>query len=67
MKKLGLRTLVDVIPLDASLVRGSHGIRMSDPLDKPVFVGSGPAPSDAIIPQTALRDRILQHFGQAPG
>lgn len=24
-KKLGLRTLMDVIPLDASLVRGSHG------------------------------------------
>ncbi|HZZ78252.1 MAG TPA: nucleotide pyrophosphatase/phosphodiesterase family protein [Gemmataceae bacterium] len=66
-KKLGLRTLVDVIPLDASLVRGSHGIRVSDAADKPVFIGSGAAPADTIVPQTALRDRILQHFGQAPG
>src|SRR6202040_957923 len=30
MKKLGLRTLVDVIPLDASLVKGSHGLAVSD-------------------------------------
>jgi hypothetical protein len=25
LQKLGLRTLMDVIPLDAPLVRGSHG------------------------------------------
>ena len=55
--------LVDVIPLDASLVKGSHGLAVSDPLDKPVFIGSGPAPQEAIVPQTAIRDRILRHFG----
>ena len=63
MKKLGLRTLVDVIPLDASLVRGSHGLYISDPLDKPVFIGSGPAPATDLVPQTQLRDHILRHFG----
>lgn len=63
MKKLGLRTLVDVIPLDASLVKGSHGLAVSDPLDKPVFIGSGPAPQETIVPQTAIRDHILRHFG----
>lgn len=62
MKKLGLRTLVDVVPLDASLVKGSHGLAVSDPLDKPVFIGSGPAPAETIVPQTAIRDRILRHF-----
>jgi predicted AlkP superfamily pyrophosphatase or phosphodiesterase len=62
LKKLGLRTLVDVIPLDASLVKGSHGLAMSDPLDKPVFIGSGPAPDDAVVPQTAVHDFILRHF-----
>lgn len=36
-KKLGFRMLMDVIPLDASLVRGSHGARPSDTRDYPVF------------------------------
>lgn len=62
-KKAGMRTLVDVIPLDASLVKGSHGLRVSDPLDKPVFIGSGPAPAETIVPQTAIRDHVLRHFG----
>ncbi len=62
LKKLGLRTLVDVIPLDASLVKGSHGLRVIDPLDKPVFIGSGAAPAETIVPQTAIRDHVLRHF-----
>lgn len=62
MKKLGLRTLVDVIPLDATLVKGSHGLCMSDPQDKPVFVGSDHEPTKAMIHQTAIQDRILAHF-----
>ena len=38
-RQLGFRTLLDVIPLDASLVRGSHGrpTALDDP-DVPVFV-----------------------------
>ena len=39
-KALGFRYLMDVIPLDASLVRGSHG-RVTDRLDDgPVFISS---------------------------
>jgi hypothetical protein len=64
LKKLGFRTLVDVIPLDASLVKGSHGLCVSDPLDKPVFIGAGPPPSAAIVHQTEIRDWILRHFEQ---
>ncbi len=37
-KKLGFRTLFDVVPLDASLVRGSHGLRAG--------AGRGPARPD---------------------
>jgi hypothetical protein len=37
-KKLGFRMLMDVIPLDASLVRGSHGIRPADAKHHPVFI-----------------------------
>jgi hypothetical protein len=37
-KRLGLRCLMDVIPLDAGLVRGSHGAIPADLLDHPVLV-----------------------------
>jgi predicted AlkP superfamily pyrophosphatase or phosphodiesterase len=45
-KKLGFRTLFDVIPLDPSLVKGSHGLPAADPLDRPLLVGDGTAPAD---------------------
>ena len=37
-KKLGFRYLMDVIPLDATLVKGAHGRVSESDLDKPVFV-----------------------------
>jgi hypothetical protein len=37
-KKLGFRMLMDVIPLDATLVKGSHGRRPMDKKDWPVFI-----------------------------
>ena len=37
-RKLGFRTLLDLIPLDASLVKGSHGRVAEDPADGPVFL-----------------------------
>lgn len=40
-KKLGLRGLLEVIPLDATLVRGSHGLSSVNPLDQPVYIGPG--------------------------
>jgi len=39
-KTAGFRTLMDVIPLDASLVRGSHGRPADDPSEGPVIIGS---------------------------
>ncbi len=38
-KKLGFRYLMDVIPLDASLVKGSHGRVPEDRADWPVLMG----------------------------
>jgi predicted AlkP superfamily pyrophosphatase or phosphodiesterase len=58
-KKLGFRTLFDVIPLDATLVRGSHGLAATDPLDRPLLVGDGVAPSGDVLPMTAVRDLVL--------
>lgn len=43
-KKLGFRYRMDVIPLDATLVRGSHGLH-PDPEKGPVIIGPWP-PSD---------------------
>ncbi|MBM3996701.1 MAG: alkaline phosphatase family protein [Planctomycetes bacterium] len=62
LKKLGFRTLIDVIPLDASLVKGSHGLRVPDLQGKPVFIGSGAPPEAAIVEQTAIHGLILRHF-----
>ena len=41
-KKLGLRMLMDVIPLDAALVKGSHGRRPEDRKDWPVLMTATP-------------------------
>lgn len=37
-KKLGFRTVMDIIPLDASLVKGSHGRIPEDPMDHPILI-----------------------------
>ena len=41
-KKLGFRMLMDVIPLDANLVKGSHGCRPTNKKDWPVFITDQP-------------------------
>ncbi len=45
-KKLGFRMLMDLIPLDATLVKGSHGCRPKDKKDWPVLL----ADSDIALP-----------------
>lgn len=54
-RKLGLRALLDVIPLDATLVKGSHGRITDRAEDGPVIIGSqahllpeGPVPATAV-------------------
>jgi hypothetical protein len=45
-KRLGFRTLLDVIPLDAGLVKGSHGRPVADRAGRPLFAcESPPSPS----------------------
>ncbi|MEO6034725.1 MAG: nucleotide pyrophosphatase/phosphodiesterase family protein [Verrucomicrobiota bacterium] len=39
-KKLGFRMLMDVIPLDATLVKGSHGRTPANVADYPLFISS---------------------------
>ncbi|MGH7956790.1 MAG: alkaline phosphatase family protein, partial [Opitutaceae bacterium] len=40
-RKLGFRALMDVIPLDPSLVKGSHGACPADSAEWPVLIGTG--------------------------
>jgi len=43
-KKLGMRAPMNFIPLDASLVKGSHGRRPSSPEEGPVFIAAADCP-----------------------
>jgi predicted AlkP superfamily pyrophosphatase or phosphodiesterase len=64
-KKLGMRYLMDVIPLDASLVRGSHG-RLPDRADEgPIFLCSQPwssiggEPRSGVVEMGSVKSRTL--------
>jgi len=63
-KKLGQRMLMDVIPLDATLVKGSHGRRPADKIDWPVFITSQPEFLSAEeVESTDVFQILLRHFG----
>ncbi|HEY4652105.1 MAG TPA: alkaline phosphatase family protein [Pontibacter sp.] len=62
-KKLGFRTVMDVIPLDATLVKGSHGRVPEDKGEWPVLLTK----RRELVPQTELLatdvfEVILQHL-----
>lgn len=66
-RALGSRTLMDVIPLDASLVKGSHGRPTDDAADGPVLISSDatllpPGPLAA----TEVKALILAHLFDEP-
>jgi predicted AlkP superfamily pyrophosphatase or phosphodiesterase len=60
-KKLGFRTLFDVIPLDPIVVRGSHGLPAQDAEDRPLLIGDGnPPTADGTIAMTSVRDLVIE-------
>lgn len=61
-KVLNQRVLLDVIPLDASLVRGSHGRVTEDPNAGPIFITDTPSllAGDAVS-ALEVRDLLLAH------
>ncbi len=59
-KKLGFRYLMDVIPLDATLVKGSHGRLTDDPLDGPVAISSDRWLINDEVQARDVRDVILR-------
>lgn len=66
LKALGFRILMDVIPLNASLARGSHGIPSEDDADRPILVGDGPAPGADRVEMTGVRDLLLRALNLMP-
>ncbi len=62
-KKLGFRTLLNVIPLNADLVKGSHGSINIDESYYPLFIHKDVNKnSDEIIEPTEICSRILDHI-----
>jgi len=62
-KKLGFRTLLDVVPLDPALVHGSHGLRAAERLDRPVLIGDGQPPASDELAMTGVHALLLQVLG----
>lgn len=58
-KTLGFRYLMDLTPLDASLVKGSHGV-MTAPEDGPLLISNTQDLSGSVQP-----DAVYQHIWQA--
>ena len=64
-KAIGMRYLMDVIPLDATLVKGSHGRPFEDAEDGAVFLASAPfarcggEPEDGTVAMTSVKERVL--------
>ncbi len=63
-KKLGFRYLMDVIPLDASLVKGSHGRINEDLRDRPLLISQDKSRQlPTTIAPTEVHNLILQMLG----
>jgi predicted AlkP superfamily pyrophosphatase or phosphodiesterase len=56
-KRLGFRMLMDVIPLDPSLVRGSHGAPASRRDQQPVFISNRPG----LVPKAVMQPGDVYH------
>lgn len=63
-KAAGFRYLMDVIPLDTTLVRGSHGRVTDDPNAGPLFASSEPGLMPATVAATDVKDLVLAHLFQ---
>jgi hypothetical protein len=57
-KKLGFRMLMDLIPLDANLVKGSHGRIPSDTNEFPILIGPKSLVGQPRIESTDVYDVI---------
>ncbi|GAB3810761.1 hypothetical protein GCM10028895_00280 [Pontibacter rugosus] len=64
-KKLGFRMVMNIIPLDATLIKGSHGRIQEDKNEWPLLLSNTKAPLPQELQAVDVFDVILQHL-QAP-
>jgi predicted AlkP superfamily pyrophosphatase or phosphodiesterase len=62
-KRLGQRTLMDVVPLAPDLVQGTHGRLPRRPEEGPLLIGSDRRLAADRLPMTELKTLIMRHFG----
>jgi predicted AlkP superfamily pyrophosphatase or phosphodiesterase len=62
--KLGLRAMMDVISLDANLIRGSHGRPPEHSGDAPIFITDWTHESAETIPMTEVKKHLLDRVFQ---
>jgi predicted AlkP superfamily pyrophosphatase or phosphodiesterase len=62
-KKLGFRYLMDVIPLKAEVVKGTHGRLTTKPDDGPVLIASSRRGAVDRLAMTGVRDFLLREMG----
>lgn len=61
-KMLGFRMKLDVIPLDPTIVRGSHGLWAADPMDRPILVTDRPSGDGKDLCVTDVYQRLLDEL-----
>jgi hypothetical protein len=66
-RKLGFRTLLDVIPIrDTSLVKGSHGRLTDEPEAGPLVISNAPhLLPEGTVRATGFKDLVLAHLFDA--
>ena len=62
-KRLGFRYRMDVVPLDPSLVRGSHGLPAADPADGPILVSEDAGAGACVASLADLKAHALARMG----
>jgi len=60
-KKLGFRVLMDIIPLDGTMIKGSHGVIPQDSIDWPIIAADGLEP-DETLEATAVYTAIMNQL-----
>jgi predicted AlkP superfamily pyrophosphatase or phosphodiesterase len=61
-KMLGFRYLMDPVPLDTSLVRGSHGLAPARPEDGAIFIASDRSWARDTWAMTDIAPALIRHF-----
>ncbi|MDJ0973117.1 MAG: alkaline phosphatase family protein [Planctomycetota bacterium] len=62
-KKLGMRYRFDVVPLDPTLAKGSHGLLPIDAADGPVLVADDPMATEQVRTLADLKSHALERLG----